>query len=860
MMVSDHHRYGRRLWLCLRRVRRRLRSGRFDGAETEREQAVVRVVLGAIVILYMLSSVASTSVPAVQSGITWVAGLFFVAALLLLIAVWRGVAPSRFRRYIGIGLDLSATTASIALAGEAGAPLLGIYLWVIVGNGFRYGTHYLVVASSVSLIGFGLVALYADYWRSHPFLSVSYLLVLLLIPAYVAILLTKLQAAIRRANEASLAKSQFLAKMSHELRTPLNGVIGMSDLLMDSRLRHQEREFVRTIHNSGKTLLGIIDNILDFSRIEAGRLPTEAVDFDLHRLVAETVAMFGPQARRKQIALSHRFDPRVPFSLRGDALHLRQILMNLLGNAMKFTHQGSVEVRVRLAERQDEDERLGIRFEIEDTGIGIAAEEQPRIFESFRQANSSDVRRIGGTGLGTAIARELASLMGGRIGLRSELGRGSLFWVELPLGILGQDASDSEPMLVGETALILGNDHAAWVVRDRLTGMGLLADLETLAEGIDERLEQARGRGRPYGLLFVLERDLNAYSVAIRVAPDRSQDDATLRFLLMQKPPGEHFSALSPGFHGALGLPLRQNELENAVHAIRSLRASPENVVSLAEYYRRLAPARCRPLHVLVAEDNETNRQVLRAILERAGHRSTVVESGDAALDLLQQRVDDFDLLVLDKNMPGRSGLDVFRALRFMHPGACIPTILLSADATSGAMQESREAGVDAYLTKPVESRRLLETIARLGRGALAKDGAPASTSTVNETTMPDASVVDAEKLESLHRLGEGGAFFNDLIIGFQRDAERSVMEIAEALSSTDYPALRGAVHALEGSASEMGAIGLAATAGRFRSLKPFELDSARARELFSALQQALAMALERIKESGAGSRGDQVQ
>ena len=856
---SDLHRLGRLLSLCWRRVRRKARRPAFEGAETEREQAVVRVVLGGTIILYMWSTVAGAALPAVTSNIAWFTGLFLIGATSLLIAVWRGSAPSRTRRYFGIGLDISATTVAIALAGEAGSPLLGVYLWVIVGNGFRYGPHYLAVASGVSLIGFGFVAIYADYWREHPFLSVSYLLVLLLIPAYVAILLTKLRAAIQQANEASLAKSQFLAKMSHELRTPLNGVIGMSDLLMDCSLERQEKEFVRTIHNSGKTLLGIIDNILDFSRIEAGRLPVEEVDFDLHRLVAETVAMFAPQAERKQIALTHRFDPRVPFSLHGDALHIRQILMNLLGNAMKFTEEGVVDVRVRLADSQHEEDRFRIRFEVEDTGIGIAAEDQQRIFESFRQANSSDVRRIGGTGLGTAIARELTHLMDGRIGLRSELGSGSMFWVELPLGIVERDASDRERMLVGETALVLGNDHAAWAVRDRLTGMGLLADLETLPEAINERLEQARSLGRPYGHLFVLERDLNAYSGAFRGAPDEASD-VTLRFLLMQKAPGERFAALSPGFHGALGLPLRRNELENAVHAVRSLRALPENVVSLAEYYRRLAPAESKQLHVLVAEDNETNRQVLRAILERAGHRLTVVEDGDAALDLLQQRVDDFDLLVLDKNMPGRSGLDVFRALRFMNPRARIPTIILSADATSWAMDECRDAGIDAYLTKPVESRRLLETIARLGRGAEVEDVSPRSVSSANNRAALDASLVDHEKLESLRRLGEDGSFFEDLVNGFQRDAERSVLEIAEALASSDYPALRAAVHALEGSASEVGAVGLSEAAGRFRSLKPFELESAKARELLEVLQGGFATALERIKASDSGARGDQVQ
>ena len=280
---------------------------------------------------------------------------------------------------------------------------------------------------------------------------------LLLIPAYVAILLTKLRAAIQQANEASLAKSQFLAKMSHELRTPLNGVIGMSDLLMDCSLQN-----ARSGSSSGPSTIperpcsasSTIFSISHASR--RGGCRSRMLTSICIGWWRRPWPCFRPQAQRKQIALTHRFDPRVPFSLRGDALHIRQILMNLLGNAMKFTEEGSVDVRVQLAQTQEDEDRLTVRFEVEDTGIGIAPEDQQRIFESFRQANSSDARRIGGTGLGTAIARELAHLMGGGIGLRSTLGSGSLFWVELPLGIVQLDASDRERVLVGETALSSG--------------------------------------------------------------------------------------------------------------------------------------------------------------------------------------------------------------------------------------------------------------------------------------------------------------------------------------------------------------------------------------------------------------------
>ena len=348
--------------------------------------------------------------------------------------------------------------------------------------------------------------------------------------------------------------------------------------------------------------------------------------------------------------------------------------------------------------------------------------------------------------------------------------------------------------------------------------------------------------------------------------PDNA-DDVTLRFLLMQKDSGKRFAALSPVFTArwvcrCVAMSSRMPCMRFAV-----CDPLPENVVSLAEYYRRLSPAACKQLHLLVAEDNATNRQVLRAILERVGHRLTMVENGDAALDLLEQRVDDFDLLVLDKNMPGRSGLEVFRALRFMNPRAGIPTIILSADATSAAMDECREAGVDAYLTKPVESRRLLETIASLARGSTAQDVSIQSASSQsgrgyqsNRGTDIDASVVDDAKLASLRLLDEGDGFFDGLFAGFERDAERSVRDIAQALASSDYPALRDAVHALEGSASDVGAVGLAAAVGRFRTFKPFELESARARDLLEVLRQGLASSLQQIKTTEAAARGDRSQ
>jgi two-component system sensor histidine kinase RpfC len=383
----------------------------------------------------------------------WIASIFLITSISILISTLTHPTASSARRVIGAVLDFSGATTVMLLSNETAAPVVFVYLWVILGNGFRYGITYLYISTILAVAGFSLVLTLNSYWQNHLTIGFSFLLCILVIPLYAASLMRQLHTAIAREKKANQAKSQFLANMSHELRTPLNGVIGVADLLAETRLDREQQELAQVIRDSADTLLGLIDNVLDFSRIEAGRLILAEEPFDLHLLVNRTVQMLDPVARKKGISLAAHITPQTPFRLSGDAPHLRQILINLIGNAIKFTDTGRVDLFIRPTGISNTPH---LHFEVVDTGIGIAGPAQESIFQSFTQADTSITRRYGGTGLGTTIAKQLVELMGGRIGLRSEEGVGSVFWFDIPFraDTLTDSAKASAQQMKGRVALL----------------------------------------------------------------------------------------------------------------------------------------------------------------------------------------------------------------------------------------------------------------------------------------------------------------------------------------------------------------------------------------------------------------------
>jgi two-component system sensor histidine kinase RpfC len=396
--------------------------------QEEQSQSKVRVAIAGVVLAYLGWYVAGHPD---KIDVLVVAIAFFLFSLRLMFHLRDAPPISVARRFIGMVLDNAVTTFCLIRIGEHGAVVLGVYLFIIFGNGFRYGRIYLHACQLMGISGFLLVWKLTPFWWDHPFVFLGVLVAILVLPFYVSNFAERFKEARKRADEANQAKGRFLAIVSHEMRTPLNGVIAMADVLRETDLNESQREIVNTLGTSAHLLLVHIEDVLDMAKIEAGRVQIERQPFDLGKLLTSTVKVILPQARYKGLAVNTEIAPQAMRWFSGDSHHLRQVLLNLLSNAIKFTERGEITLCVTVTDNMSR--QATVRVEVRDTGIGIAPAKQAAIFEPFTQADDSITRVYGGTGLGTTIAKQLVALMGGRIGVDSAVGVGSTFWFELPL-------------------------------------------------------------------------------------------------------------------------------------------------------------------------------------------------------------------------------------------------------------------------------------------------------------------------------------------------------------------------------------------------------------------------------------------